>query len=188
MRTTIISVLASILITVPVILQSCCGGIGSGKTYYDIDDMTMDAGFYTGPPQPAPATLDNVNFTVKFKVTYMSMESSGGSMLYACSPAPAIGNQKITAITITSNTDLVATSGTTAAGESLNFRFFVNGVGHIDDPVSDLIGNPLVDDYLVFGSDFVLATAQSHIFTFKITLDDGRTFTLVTDEFEFEAG
>jgi len=189
MRIIAVGTLACILITVPVILQSCCGGISGGDdVYYNIDSMSMSVHAGGNGATPSPAKLSELSFLLSFQVTRAEIQSIHGSALYACSELPMISNQKITAIAITSNKDLILTSGTITAGESLNFKFMANSVGHIGDPVSDLINSPLLDDYVVFRSDAALTTAQTHTFIFKITLDDGRDFKLETESLDLLKG
>jgi hypothetical protein len=182
MRFIAIGTLAFMWITVPVVLQSCCGGISGGDdVYYNIDNMSMSVHGSTTTGPTTPAKLADLSFLVGFQLTRAALEQAGGSALYACSPVPMISNQKIVAISITSDKDLATTAGTLNAGESLNFKFIVNSVGHIDDPVSDLINNPLLEDYISFSSEAVLSTQQTHTFTFRITLDNGRAFEMVTE-------
>jgi hypothetical protein len=187
MRIVSISIAILQLIILPPLLQACCGGFGGDDdTYYDIDEMTLEIQLIN--PATTSSKLSDINFIVAFQVTYAAIESTGGATLYACSPAPTISNNQVIAVAITSNRDLITTAGTASAGENLSFQFRVHGTGHINDPVSDLIGNPLLDNKLVFTSDAELSAEQSHIFTFKITLDNGRVFAMEATELTFLQG
>lgn len=189
MRPFTVPVIALMWTILPVLLESCCGGLGGGgDTYYDIDDMVLTVHSPASSSTIPPSKLSELTFEVRFDVTYVAMGIPGGSALHACSPAPPISNQQVAAVAITSNATLATAAGSTPAGESLNFMFRVNSPGHIDDPVSDLINNPLLDNYFSFHSDIVLASSQTHTFTFKITLDNGKTFTLVSRRLELVQG
>jgi hypothetical protein len=175
-----------------VIIESCCLAAGcgcgnDGQTYYDIDDMTLVVQTNAGNPVTS-AKLSDIKFTINFKVTYAGAEALVGSALYACSPAPTISKQQIAAVIITSDNGLVSDQGTKPAGDNLNFLFHVNGTSHYQDPVSDLINNPLLDNQIWFRSEKPLSTNQTHKFTFKITMDDGRAFTLLSGKLELLKG
>lgn len=194
MRPLKILALAFVWITVPVVLESCCFSPGhcgcfnnSDDVYVNIDDMRLDVLFGGSTNVPA-AKISELIFMVEFETTRAMLEAAGGSTLYACSPAPAINNQKIAAVVITSNAVLATAAGSIPAGENLNFSFSFNAAGHVDDPISDLINNPLLDKYITFGSKVILASKQTHTFTFKLTLDDGRSFSLVTKPLELVQG
>ena len=188
MRAILIGILAIHWITMPVILQSCCGGISGDDVYYNIDDMSVSVHGAGKTGSSPPSKLSDLSFLIGFQVTRAALQTGHGSALYACSEAPMISKQQVAAISITSDKDLVTTAGTITAGESLNFKFLLNSIGHIDDPVSDLISNPLLEDYISFSSEAMLSTQQTHTFTFQITLDDGRKFKLVTGALELLEG
>src|SRR5688572_5420037 len=99
-----IAVLCVVLITVPVVIDSCCG-LGcctgnEGADYYDVDDITLRT-------TPSPVTVPNPSLTsVAFRVTidvvYLSsvMHGQSGFAAHACSPEPDVCNQLINSILI----------------------------------------------------------------------------------------
>jgi hypothetical protein len=188
MRGPTVAGIALLLITVPAILESCCGGISGSDPYYDIDDMTIEILAPGSPQVVPPSKLSDITFMIILEPKRTAHEDRGGSALYACSPAPTISNQQVSAILITSSDELSTDVGGIIAGESLNFVFKAHSVSQNNAPVSDVIGNPILDERIMFRSDVVLSKRQSHSFTFKITLSDGRTFTLVSEMLDLIEG
>src|SRR5688572_19398197 len=138
--------LAFMLITGPVMLESCGGGCGgwfsNGEdVYYDIDDMALSVERHSGAAAAPPWKLSDHYFQIVFEVTRISRQETYGSALYACSPAPTISNQKISAVVVTSNRAFTTDTGEIVAGESLNFMFKVSSWTLAGDPISDLINN-----------------------------------------------
>src|SRR5690349_3561369 len=121
-----------VLITCPVILESCCYNScgcsrdNDGQPYYDIQDMTMrlyDRTTYV--ELGSSSRLSNISFNAEIDANYVSMMEAGGFTAYACSPAPVVAKQKITSIVITSNYDVATSQQTIAAGDDLAELFVV---------------------------------------------------------------
>jgi hypothetical protein len=197
MRLVTTAVVALLLITAPVILESCClsdcgCGDSDGPARFDFVDMTMTLySRTTFAPLPSGATtLSEVYFKSDIEARYTSMieTSSVGSAAYACSPAPIYSNQQITSIVITSDSDLSTTTATIFAGEDLGVLFKVDG-NEFYGEVADILNKPFSGNHLYFLSDAQLDHGiQTHVFTFRITLDNGMVFEMVTTELSFTAG
>jgi hypothetical protein len=180
-----------LLVTAPVILESCCfnscescfSGRNNGPPHYDFTGMTMKVYLrdqYT-EVTTAPTRLSNVQFSVNIEANYTSMMKTFGSAAYACSPAPEIANQKITSIKITSNNDLASNMATIFKGDDLGALFQVETEMRRGE-IADILNQQFLGRRLMFFSDVDVTSDQTHIFTFHITLDNGDEFEMVTGE------
>lgn len=189
------------LITLPVLIESCClvsgpGSCGCGSnnmpTNFDIKSMvvtTVSRGAIGRPDQfdpPSPGTLDNHAFYVLMDAEYRQalLETFRPTMAaYACSPVEPVGDQRITDISITSNNQLTTTLGAYPAGLDLIDLFRVSVYGG-DLAVSTILDKDLYSNLFYLVSNEKVDVTQKHIFTINVSLDDGRTFTLVAPEAE----
>ena len=74
MRIILTGILAIQWMTVPVLLQSCCGGIGGDDVYYTIDDMSISVYGPGTTGSPTPSKLSDNSFLVSFKITLGALE------------------------------------------------------------------------------------------------------------------
>ena len=186
-----------ILVTVPVIIESCClndcCGQNVTRASYNVNDFTL---IVTPHPivHPFPTvtgsshTLKGVAFLVELDVSYISkvIGSPGGFTAVACDPVPPTSNQTVSSILITSNSTFTTTSRTVTANSSLN-EFFKVYTANGSYPTDDLIGSEYLESFFL-RTDDELNKPQTHTFTIAITLDDGRVFTLVSDRLELAQG
>ena len=186
-----------LLITVPVILESCCfsscgcGFSNDGPPHYDFTGMTMrlfSRSNYTELPM-GTTTLKEVSFDVDIEANFTSMieQGSAGFAAHACSPAPEMANQQITSIVITSDKDMVASPMTIFAGGDLSILFGVSTEMN-QGPIDEILNKQFLGRRLTFFSDAVLDSQQTHTFTFRVTLDNGTVYEMVTRELSLIAG
>lgn len=181
------------LIVSPPILESCicscgCGYDNDGPPHYDFNAMSMSLYTFPGYNQlPPTPRLSGIVFHTEIDAKYTHVRGHGGSMLYACSPAPVVANQQITSIEIYSNNDLVGHPATVQAGNDLS-GFFIALSEMYETSVNDVVKKEFRGDRLDFYTQYTLDTPQSHTFTFRITLDNGQVFEMVTQELTLAAG
>jgi hypothetical protein len=196
MRWQKIACLSLVLITVPVIIESCCLTSCCGERFtqqsYDIDELVLTATTYPAvPPYPVvvpSTTLKNTALLIDVRTTYASMivKPPPGFAAFACDPAPDESNQTITSLVITSNAHLSTTTHTIMAGSSLNEFFAVYDYKYAS-PIEQIIGSRYLTTFSLRSED-ELNQPQTHTFTVTITLDDGRMFELVSDPLDLAQG
>lgn len=193
---------AVLLITVPVIIESCtsCGFMGwntDSKVFSIGDSMeishsswTVDQATtirtYAANPTSAPLSRFLVSAMMEAHYRDASIFRATPTMAaYACSPAPPRGDQKFTEVTITSDRPLSTTAKKFAAGEALNSIFLVLEPWASDGPeMEKLIGKEVYGNELMLVSEHDVDVAQRHKFKIKIKLDDGRTLEATGPEVE----
>jgi hypothetical protein len=178
----------------PSMLDSCicaCGcdyGSDDGPPHYDFEAMSISLHTFPDynslPPTPR---LSGILFETQIDAKYTQVSGHGGSLLYACSPAPIIANQQIISIEILSNNDLVGHPATIKAGNDLSL-FFIARTEMNDAAVDEVVKKEFRGNRLDFRTPYTLDIPQSHTFTFRITLDNGQVFEMVTQELTLAAG
>lgn len=180
-------------IVFPPIMESCvcacgCDYSNDGPPRYDFSAMSMS--LYTYPDYnslPATPRLSTILFNTEIDAKYAEVSSHGGSSVYACSPAPPIANQQITSIEIFSNHDLKGHPATMTAGTNLS-GFFIALTEMAGSGVNDILNSEFRGNRLDFYTQYTLDSPQTHTFTFRITLNNGQVFEMVTKELTLAAG
>jgi hypothetical protein len=183
-----------LLMAGPAILESCfcpCGcdfGNNVGNGEFDFEGMSMSLWTIESTPLPPTAIkFSRIIFDVGIDMRYTMATSLFGTSVYACEPPPPIANQRITSVNITSDRDYVGTPATIPAGNELAILFKV----HTD------YGNVTIDEFvnkefrgwrLAFSTDAMADSPQTHTFTFRVTLDNGQVFEMVTPTVNLSAG
>jgi hypothetical protein len=133
---------------------------------------------------PSPGPLINHAIYVLMDAEYRTAIIDGPRATmaaYACSPAEPLGDQKITGIVITSNNRLSTPGGHYDAGTDLSGLFLVSMMGSIQ-PITQVLNADLYSNAFYLVSGDAVDVGQKHTFTVTVSLDDGRSFDLVTQE------
>jgi hypothetical protein len=170
------------LVTLPVIIESCCMSGASCCNMPDPEKFTVNniklevmtfsgSGYVTAPQSIKPKSM---SFNFDLDITNLAMQERKTirptMAAYACDPLPNSSKEKITEFTITSDKPLIISDQVTiAAGDDLTPGFS--------------LAQSMAGDYFYLPSfnmvpNFTLQTSQDHEFTFRFTLDDGRVFEL----------
>ncbi|HZY77945.1 MAG TPA: hypothetical protein VFE50_00385 [Cyclobacteriaceae bacterium] len=192
------------LITIPVLIESCCGSCGCNPewdTSFSINSMSVAHGtrelipgsstrYQTrSTPDITSSPLSKYAMVISMNVTYHHAfnEHSGGTMAaYACSPPVPFSEQMVTSIVITSNQALTNSSGELSyvAGDDISAVFSIEDQNGTVTLIEDFIEKPFYGDSFSLFSELDIDAAQHHTFTVTITLDDGREFKMTTKDIE----
>jgi hypothetical protein len=169
------------LITLPVIIESCCMTGTSccnlpEPKKFTVNDITLKVTTFNGTDYvTAPQSIKPKEMTFNFNLAVTNL-AMGERMIrptmsaYACDPVPDSSKEKINEFTITSDQPLVVSEQLTIpAGSDLSSGFS--------------LGQSFQGDYFYLRAfnmvpNFPVQTSQDHEFTFRFTLDDGRVFEL----------
>jgi hypothetical protein len=191
MRLLKITMLAITLIVGPVLLESCCLSDccfeSVENTHYNIEDMTMSpTPFPAVMPFPSlPGTaikLSTVAFHFNIDVAYITALAYRGFGALACEPVLPMSEQTIKSIEITSSSKL----GNIETGDPLNdlFQVYLHETNE-GQPLDEAINNSYLP-YLSFRTNTEVTSASSQSFIFRVTLDDGRLFNLISAKLDLQ--
>ncbi|HZY77944.1 MAG TPA: hypothetical protein VFE50_00380 [Cyclobacteriaceae bacterium] len=184
------------LITLPVLIESCCG-IGTGAcpcnpdwaTNFSINGfsiVTHKRGNWSAPA-PTSALLSQYSFEIFGDAEFRRAKLDGyrpTMAAYACDPEPAKSDQTISEFIVTSNHDLTLTNASYPAGTNITESLIVDSYPDVDK-ASELIGLTLWNADISLMSDNAVDVVQRHKLTVHIKLSDGRSFEVTTEEVEF---
>lgn len=173
------------LLTIPVLLESCLGcDTGDWPTAFSIKSLSVRTINRNGAAldSPSPGPLPNFAFSVDIEAEYRQAYIQPRSTMaaFACDPVVPLGDQKVATIGIISNNTLTTPDGHYDAGLDLGQLFILQASYLQATAIEGIIGHDLYADSFYLFSDETVDVAQTHRFTITISLDDGRTFTLVT--------
>lgn len=198
MKTIKVIAICVTLVTLPVLIESCCLGNGScgcggndnWETNFSITaiDLTVEkaASVSTSAVNPSPGPLATHVFVLyldgKYRTSQLDASYKPTMAAYACSPPPAICDQKITSIIVTSNNTLTTINKSFAAGEDLKEIFVHSEFGAL----ANIINAEIMDNRIAFlARQQQVDVTQTHRLNVFLKLDDNRTFDLQTDDLEF---
>ena len=170
------------LITLPVIIESCCSSgwkccdLPEARTY-SVNDLSMKTRTFNGTDYiDAPLAIKpkEMSFNFKLDVTYLSMQQQNmfrpTMAAFACEPVPNSSKEKITGLFISSDHELQISDQTIIpAGADIKKYFSL---------AESLEGGPFYYESFNMVPNFLVPMPEDHEFTFRFTLDDGRIFEL----------
>lgn len=186
------------LIILPVLIESCCG-VGNGacpcnpdwETNFSIQSMSLDTktkaelgGVWPAGLGKSASALSSlvlkIDMDVEYRRALLEQPSFTPTMAaFACSPPEPVSDQKITALSITSNNVLTTMDTTIVAGADLARLYFKF------PPPFVYLNEALYETSITLTTGRDVDVAQTHRFTVAIKLDDGRSFEMTTKDLEF---
>lgn len=186
------------LVVLPVLIESCCG-TGNGacpcnpdwETNFSINSMSLETktkaelgGVWPAVGVRSANALSNlvlkIDMDVEYRRAQLKHPSFGPTMAaFACSPPEPQSDQKITALSITSNNVLTTRDTTLAAGTDLT------GLYIKFPPPYAYLNETLYETTLKLTTTRDVDVSQTHRFTVILKLDDGRSFEMTTKDLEF---
>jgi hypothetical protein len=190
------------LITLPVLIESCCG-VGGGAcpcnpdwaTSFTVTNLSLSTetrGSLYDTLSPSPAPLKKYRFVIDVEGKYNRalledpFELRRPTMAaFACSPEVPQSEQTISEFVITSTNDFSTTDETIGAGQDLAVFFMIDLIDYPLSSIEDILGKHFYDERLYLISEKSVDKEQTHKLTVRIKLDDGQIYELTTKDVVF---